>query len=143
MKYKEAEYLLYNYKAFKISVINLNNEISMLNSDLARDAQGIDYSREQLGGGGMQTSSVEQIAFKISGDIDDLTDKIEKLNFNVSRIEKSLEALSETEKNIITKRYFQGKEWLLIAAETNYHESSCRRIKNDAMRKIIIALFGQ
>ncbi|MGJ0848168.1 hypothetical protein ACR77J_15870 [Tissierella praeacuta] len=139
--YKETEYLLYNYKMFQISIKNMQNEIESLEKEDGTSA--INYSGVQTSPTNKFSSSTESTALSISERIDYLEHSIKRTKSKLDRIDKAIEGLTEKEKDIITKKYIEGKQWYVVAYNVSYSERQCRNIRTKAIKKIAIGIFGE
>lgn len=138
--YKETEYLLYNYKMLKINIENMKNDIELL--------------KEECGISGVNTDSISTSkTYKISSISEDTAlSNIEKIDFlernigrtekKVERVDRTLEGLTEEERSILINRYIEGKQWWQVASLVRYSERHCKRMRNEAIDKMIIGLFG-
>lgn len=138
--YKETEYLLYNYKMFQISIENMKKDIELL--------------KEECGVGSIETDSISiSKTYKISSISEDAAlsnmEKVEYLERSIARAEKkiekidrTLEGLTKEEKEILVSRYFEGKQWYVVAYKVGYSERHCKRLRNEAIEKMITGLFG-
>ncbi|RKD22442.1 phage transcriptional activator, RinA family [Caminicella sporogenes DSM 14501] len=137
--YKATEKFLYNYKFLKISIENMETELKELEPV---GATAINYENEKTGITYKINKTVENEALHIISQKEILKNRIEKTKRLVNRIEKALETLNDSERKIIEKRYFETKQWFEIAYEAKYSEFWCREIKNRAINKLAVALFG-
>lgn len=140
-KYKEVEYLLYNYDVFKVSIENIKKEIEYLEGDEAREIEGVSYEEERSKTNSI-SNIVENTMLGIAEKIHYLERKIERTNINIEKIDNAMTILTDIEKDIIKKKYFKGKQWYVVAYEVSYSERQCRYIKNRAIDKIILAING-
>ncbi|MBC8590624.1 hypothetical protein [Wansuia hejianensis] len=142
--YKETEYLLYNYKMLEISVENMKKEIEYLEKeDEARSISGISYDGFKTGPTFKINSIVEDTLLSISEKISYLEHSIRRMESRMKSINKSMEGLNELEKDILTKKYIEGKQWYVVAYDVKYSERQCRNIRNNAIEKLAIGIFGE
>lgn len=138
--YKETEYLLYNYEMFKISIENLKEKIEFLKQE--DGLKGIDYNKDKISPTYKFTSIVEDTVLSLSEKIHYLEHSIRRMQSKIEAIDRALEGLTKTEKDIIEKRYFEGKPWYVIAYELNYNERWCKELRRRAISKIAIGIYG-
>ncbi|WP_435382621.1 sigma factor-like helix-turn-helix DNA-binding protein [Clostridium omnivorum] len=60
----------------------------------------------------------------------------------IKKIDRALSSLSKDEYLIVTNYYIEGKHIYEFTHELGISESHCRRIKDRAINKIKIALYG-
>lgn len=74
--------------------------------------------------------------------LDDIEKQISQLLAKMKQVENWLEILSPIERKVIEMRCFaiRPARWRMIARETHYEESSCRKIFERALRKLEKAL---
>lgn len=138
--YRETEYLLYNYKMFEISIKNMETEIEFLKKE--DGSRGINYDSIPTSPTHKISSSTENMALSITEQIDYLEHSIRRMKSKIESIDKSIVGLTETEREIIKKKYIYGKQWYVVAYEVSYSERQCRNIRNTAIGKIAIGIFG-
>ncbi|MBZ4656496.1 MAG: putative sigma factor [Thermoanaerobacter sp.] len=138
--YRETEYFLYNYKMFEISIENLKREIEYLENE--DGVTGIDYSSEKISPTYKFSSITEDTVLAVSEKIHYLQRCIERIQSKIDSINRALEGLTEIEREIIEKRYFEGKPWYVIAYEVSYNERWCKELRRRAISKIAIGIHG-
>lgn len=138
--YKETEYLLYNYKMFKINIKNMESEIEYLKKD--DGMTGINYDGISTSSTNMINSITENTALSISEKIHFLERRICKENMTLEKIDRAIKGLTETERIIIEQRYIEGKQWWQVAYKANYGERHCKRLRSEAIGKMVIGIFG-
>lgn len=138
--YKQTEYLLYKYKMFKISIENMNKEIEFIRRE--DGSRGIGYDGISSSPTNQFSSATEDTALSNIEKIDYLEHSIRRIGNKIERIDRTLEGLTEEEKKIISGRYIEGHQWYIVAYEVGYSERHCKRLRNEAIEKIIIGLHG-
>jgi hypothetical protein len=138
--YKATEKFLYNYNSLKASVENMKQEIEEMDYC---EMSGIDYSREPTGKTYAFRSPTEDAAIRAADKKALLNGKINVLGNKLERIDRAIEALNKTEKQIIIERYMEGKQWWQVAYNAQYNERWCKEIRRRAVEKIAIGLFGE
>lgn len=66
----------------------------------------------------------------------------EKLQNKLDTIGILIDGLNETEKKVIQKRYIEGLRWWEVAYHANYSEIHCKRIRKEAINKLITGVYG-
>lgn len=138
--YKETEYLLYNYKMFQISIENMKRDIELLKEECGVsgvNTEGINTSKTYK-----VTSIAEETALSNAEKIEYLERSIARVEKKIEKIDRTLEGLTEEEKKILVNRYFEGKQWYVVAYKVGYSERHCKRLRNEAIEKMITGLFG-
>lgn len=138
--YKKTENLLYNYKTFKISILNMKEEIKNLKEE--DGVKAIIYNGNTSSPTNKFSSSTEDTAMYITEKIDYLERSIKRMQGNVDSIDKSLNGLTEKERDVIIERYIEGRQWWQVAYNINYSERQCRNFRKTAIIKITISIFG-
>lgn len=136
--YKATEKYLYNYNFLKVYKDNMKKEIDNMDYNPIKS-----MDLEYKGSSGYKGSTVESKVISIDEKKRELKKDIENLETKLTRIDKAIEILNDKERHIITKRYFESKQWWEIGTELKYNERHCRRIRNEAIDKISVALFGE
>lgn len=84
------------------------------------------------------------VRLDMKGHNDDITkplrdlyrEKLKKLIDGQLRIEKAIESLNPTERELMRQRYIDGAEWLDVAASIHYEWTQTHRIHARALNKI-------
>ena len=97
--------------------------------------KSFDYSKEKIKGGQKQDFSdtvdkIIDLENEINRDIDELTDKKNKMNDFIKSV------LSGNEYAVIQMRYFEELNWLEIAIKLNYTEINIYKIHGKALYKL-------
>lgn len=139
-KYKSVENLLYNYNMSKVNITNMELEIEYLkNND---GIKGLNYDGISTSPTNEIKSSTELSALGNMEKIQYLERMIQKAKLEIESIDRALGVLTYKERTMIELRYIKVMKWKSIENETNYAERHCRRIKNIAIKKMIIGIFG-
>lgn len=139
--YKETEYLLYNYKMFKISIENMNKEIEFIKKE--DGAKGISYDGIRTSPTHKFSSATEDTALSNIEKIDYLEHSIRKIENKIERIDRAIEGLTDSEKSVVLDKYLKGQQWYIVAYNVCYSERQCRNLRRSAIEKIAIGLFGE
>ncbi|EJE7236787.1 sigma-70 family RNA polymerase sigma factor [Clostridium botulinum] len=136
--YKKTEYMLYNYKQFKVEIKNILIEIE----DIENSYRGI---------GAMQYSDMPKahnINSAIEQEVEQKEKRIEHLNRLISkkeniikRIDNALEALTDRERKIIELRYFKNLTHFKVAEILEVDVSTIYRNKKEIINKLSSVMF--
>lgn len=136
--YALTEKYLYNYTALNINIENMRDEIKEIDYNSVGAA-----NFEYIGDAGYKGSNVENTVIKLEKKRSRLKRKILELENKLKRIDRSLEALDEVERKIIEQRYFDGKQWWIVAQDLRYSERWVKELRKRAIIKIAIGLWGE
>lgn len=136
--YSITEEYLKNYKPLKASIENMRKEIEDLDYYVASSP-----SLEYIGEKKYKQSSTENAVINIENKKKKIENNINSIESKLERIEKGIETLNETEKYVIVERYFEGRQWWVIAYKLKYSERWCKELRRRAVEKISISLFGE
>ena len=140
-KYEKVEELLKNYKMMKISIENMEQEIEYIKQS-EDGITGIDYNGINTSKTHKFSSMVEDAVLSRSEKIHYLERNIEYNKRQIEKMDKAMEGLSEIEAMIITERYMEGKQWWKVAYQAGYSERHCKRIRTNAIKKLIVGVYG-
>lgn len=140
-KYKETEYLLYNYKMLLISIENLKEDIILLKEECG--VRSIDTEKDNLSKTYKFSSIVENTALSSMEQIEYLEMMVKKMEGQIESLDKSLEGLTLEEKTILTEKYIEGKQWWQVAYKVGYGERHCKRLRTEAIKKMALGIFGE
>lgn len=94
----------------------------------------------------IEIENLEQriVSLEMKGHNDDITrplrnlyrEKLKKLIDGQLRIEKAIETLNPTERELMRMRYIDGAEWIDISATIHYEWAQTHRIHAKALNKI-------
>lgn len=113
LNYKKIEAMLYNYKKNKAKIKNISIEIEKINTDY-KGISSISYS-EKTGSTNKINSSVENEVIEKEKRISDLEKEKIFLQGEVSQIENALEVLTDSQREIVTLKYFNKLSYKVIA----------------------------
>lgn len=133
-KINEVESFLYNYKSIKLAIENLKMELEVMDETVI---SSIKYE-ETTGKTNKFNSNVEN---KLSRK-ELLEQRIKHMETKINQIDKSLEILPDTEREVIKNFYIEGKCYFQFCNELRLSERTSQRIKNRALNKVIISLYG-
>ena len=102
----------------------------------------IQYDKEKSSPTFKFNSETENTAINNIEKKDKLKNKIRETERRLERLERGIQALKGVEHSIISLRYIEGLGWREIAYKVNYSQRHCTRTKNNAIRKLSVALFG-
>lgn len=141
-KYEKVEELLKNYKMMKISIENMKQEIEYIKQN-EDGISGIDYDGVSTSKTYKFTSTVEDTVLSRSEKIHYLERNIAHNKRQIKKVDKAMEGLSDDERTIITGKYIEGNQWWQVAGVVGYSERHCKRIRNAAIKKLILGMFGE
>ncbi len=122
----------------KIYLIYLEKALELL--ELEYEISGINY--EKVGENNNISDITGEKAVKLIQKRQELELKIARKKNEIEHIEGVLSKLTETERTVITMWYIEYKPHWKIAQEVGYSVSQVKRIKKDAIEKIIVGLYG-
>lgn len=140
--YKLTEKLLYNYNMLKASIKNMKQEINELENDVVGPSS-ISYETEKTGKTYKTNRPTEETAIKNITYIDLLEKRIEMTQSKIERIDRSIEALNEVEKQVVRLRYIDSIQWFQIAYKLKYTERWCKHLRTQAIKKIAVGIYGE
>ena len=125
--FKKTENLLYNYT-------NIDAELEIIEFKLKDISVGAISYEERTAATNEIHSSVEDKTLKVL----ELQEKRKELLFKKELIEKALNLLDKTERELVEFRYFSLRKpsWLYVSMQLNLSEMSCLRIRNRVINKI-------
>jgi len=133
-KRKQVEEWLRDYKSIKASIKNLKEEYKLLEDTIS----AIDPSREALSKTNKFNSEVENVLIKLNA----LEDKIKRMENLINKIDSALNTLNSTEREVIKNRCIENKYYYQFTHLIYVSERTAKRIKQEALRKMVIAIFG-
>lgn len=133
--FKETEHTLYHYKDIDKEIEIINFKLENLNDDISVNA--ISYN-EKSSPTNKFNSSVENEVIKREEIISKLIAEKKSLEFNRKLISKSLELLSEEEREIVKLRYFSNprNSWNLIALKINASVDHCMKTRKKIINRL-------
>lgn len=141
-KYEKVEELLKNYKMMKISIENMKQEIEYIKQN-EDGISGIDYD-------GISTSKTHKFTSMVEDTVLSRSEKIHYLERNIAhnkrqikKVDKAMEGLSDDERTVIIGKYIEGKQWWQVAGMVRYSETHSKRIRRNAINKLIIGIYGK
>lgn len=133
--------MLYNYSNLATDLY-----IKQLELEHTKTNDGITSATyDDVGGvGGDNTSKVEKVGERNMMQAEELEETISGIRLNIDRINKVLEVLTDTEREVIEKRFINRdkKDWCIIADGLGYSVRQAQRIEKQALTKITSLLFG-
>lgn len=139
--YRATEKLLYNYKMLKVSIENMKAEIEELKKESG--ITGIDYKKEKTSETYKITQPTEEQSLRNITQEYLLRKRIEITQSKIDKIDRAINKLNEREKEIIKMFYIDGKQWYEIAFAVKYSERHCKRIRQQAIKKIAVGIYGE
>lgn len=139
--YKATESLLYNYQMYKISISNIEKEIEYLEEE--DGSKALSYDGISTSPTNKISSMTEETALAVVEKIEYLERIIERNTRKVESIDRALEGLTWIERVVIEQKYILGKQWWQVGAEACFSERHCKRIRTDAIRKMVVGIYGE
>lgn len=137
--YTKAESRLRNINMDRIYVESLKAKLELI--ELEYNVRGIAY--DGIGGGGGTSDVTGDTAINIMDNKQDIELKVKQKESEISHLDNILSCLTVTEEKIIKLYYIRYKPYWSIARDVDYSISQVKRIKKDAMLKIIRGLYGE
>ena len=137
-KEKEIRKQLERLGSNKVYIEYLERELQMLEEDYG--LQGIAY--DGIGGGSGTSDSTGDAAIRMNHIKNELENKKKKKENEIQHITDALGQLTELEFEIVQMFYIDRVQLCNIGSRVGYSLSQVRRIKNDSMIKLKIAMFG-
>lgn len=138
--YKATEKFLYNYNSLKASIENMKQGIEEMDY---REISAVHYEQEKTSETYTFHSITEDAAIHAADKKSLLEQRIKTTEGKLERIDRAIEALNDTERQVIVERYLNGKQWWQVAYSVRINERWCREIRRRAINKIAIGLFGE
>jgi DNA-directed RNA polymerase specialized sigma subunit len=138
--YKATEKFLYNYNSLKASIENMKQEIEELDY---REISAVNYEKEPTGKTYDFHSITEEAGIRAAEKKKLLEKRIKATQSKLERIDRAIKALNDTERQIITERYINGKQWWQVAYTVKFNERWCKELRRRAVQKVAIGLFGE
>lgn len=139
-KYSKVEELLRKYKMININIQNMTAEIEFLGKE--DGMVGISYDGIRVSETNEFRSATENIAIANMEKIHYLERLIEKAKLEIESIDRALEGLEEREKTVIIERYINSKQWWQVSGVVFLGERQCKRIRSEAIKKIVTGMYG-
>ena len=149
MKYSDYEQNVYrylrNYNWFKRQIKSIDIELKGLDERirLLGGLKGVSYDSTAVMGG-EKTSTVEQAAIQrdeLEQKAAILRENRERISTLIKRIDDALDALDETDREIVRMRYIDGFRWTQIAMKAPYSQRSCITHGQNAVKQIVALIF--
>lgn len=137
MRYKDIEGILYNYKIIKARIKNLKEDLKSLDDVYINRSRGPADGMPR--GSGISNPTAQTVEIIIEAK-EKIKDQIIKDKRKIDKIDAAMEALKTDEKEIIQARYIEGHFWADVAAECNYSVSHAKRIRTNAINKMLKVL---
>lgn len=139
---------LHSYNMFKVSIVNMQDELSLHQQELALNTSMpsvIAKYGDDPGGGTPELNKVEMAAWKrmqIEAECRSLDGDILRVKALLRRIDRAICQLTGEEQYLIKGHYFEDKEWMELGAKIYCTEKTARDKNTKAIRKIAVMLFG-
>lgn len=143
LKREELENKLRAYEVKKQKVGILHKKLNEVESDYVyRSNAGIDFKKDKVTHSSkVQTSgiagNIEDTAIKVIEEKERIENEIRHEKSQLTILEMALEALSETERDVIVNFYVKGKQWWQVSNVVKMSERACRCMRNKAINKLL------
>lgn len=128
---------LQEYTSIKASIKYLNESVE----DIAEAGMGICYDKEKISPTYKFSSGTENAVIRMEKA--DITNRIKSMCNIVKAIDNALTSLTETEKIVITNRCIKRQYYYQFCYQIGASERTAKRIKKDALKKMVIVIFGK
>ena len=140
-KYKKVEKLLSKYKMLNINIENMKAEIEFLKNE---DGQkGLNYDAISTSPTNEFKSATENTALANVEKAFYLERQIQKATLEIESVDRALEGLTHTERIVMVEKYIENKQWWQVASKACYSERHCKRIRMEAINRMIIGMYGE
>lgn len=133
MKIKEVERIIREYKKKKARIDILREELESLEAT-GVSALNFDYRPEKYEI--KKFKPTEDEAIKLNEIKDRLNKRILVLEKQIKIVEKSIDALSNIENEVIYNKLILGKPYWMVCADIHISERTAKRIKKSALEKL-------
>lgn len=138
---------LTRYKRFTTYVENVKADIADYEKQLAMTAAPkVPVLSPSGGGGGGENISQEEREYmkkeEIEAKIQRLKKDIAKIEPVLNRLSRSLDALNDTDRDIVTRRMIYNESWRMIASDNTVSEGYCRRRLPKIIETLASMMFG-
>lgn len=132
--------MLKDYRMMQINIINMEKEIEYLSEQ--DGITGIECGDGSGGSGGFK-SVTERTALRNIDEIEKLRGKIRLGNLEIETINRLLDGLTETERQIIKVKYIDGLPWWQVAYSVGYSEKHAQKIRRRSINKMVVGVYGK
>lgn len=127
---------LREYDGMKVNVNYLKESME----DIIEAGMGVDTTKDSICKTNKPSSIVENAAIQI-GDLN-ITRRIKSLTNTINAIDRALASLSEVEQVVIINRCMKERYYYQFVHKICYSERTARRIKINAIKKMVSFIFG-
>ena len=138
--YKQIEKLLGELRMYKKYIENCQLDIDYLKEESG--VKGISYDDTSTSSTNKINSIVEDVTLANIEKVEFLEREIQRHTNKVEKIESTLEELTSIQRKVIEMFYIEDKLWWQVASEVGYSEVTCRRIRSEGIKKLIVGMFG-
>lgn len=143
---KEVETLLRKYNVTKVYIENLHAELeeyqTQLNLTAAPKVPSLSFAP---GSNGEMLSQEEKSMCekeKIEEQQKNIQEELNKIEPVIKRLDRSIEALSYTDRTIVVERFINGASWMRIADMLHLSEPAVRKRSVRVLEKVSMMMFG-
>lgn len=138
-KYTKLEKTLRNLEMDKMYLESLEKDLKIL--ELEYSIKGVNF--DSIGGGCGISDTTATTAIRLADRKQELELRIARKKNELEHLENVLKCLTETEYKVIILFYVKYKPFWVIAREVDYSITQVKRIKKDAMNRIMRGMYGE
>lgn len=137
---RHTEKTLRSYKQLKANIKILEKENKMLASMIAT-LPAIEYDSIKVQSSGLGNPT-EKDALKLIERRLKVKNELENTKHMIFKIDTAMSSLDEIHRRVVQMSFIEGKSWVSMSMKLDYSERQLRRIRDVAVYKVTIALFG-
>lgn len=137
--YNKIENRLRNLELDKLYLCNLEKDLKLL--ELEYEITGVSY--DGIGGSGGNSDTTGDKAANIAEKKKRIELRMARHKKEIEHIESALNCLTETEYTVVTMFYCRYKPLWYISREVDFSISQVKRIKKDAMTRLVRGVYGE
>lgn len=119
----------------------MQEEIEFIQNDYG--IQGISYDGIATSPTHKFSSSVENTALSKSEKIHYLECQIENMQRDIDMVDRTLKGLTQLERDVVTEKYINSKQWWQVGSKVRFSESWCKKIRKRAIDKMVVGVYGR
>lgn len=130
---------LKNYKKVEQAMQDTAREMERVKAEIAAAGDPRTSKLGSTGGGYHLLNDVESRADRrerLAARYHELDRNQKQMALYLRRVDRALSILSEQEREIVRKKYMDGKTWVAVAMSAGYSEQGCRRVAWRALERI-------
>lgn len=123
---------------FKINIRNIESEIEFIKNDIG--VNGVDYTGISVSPTNVIKSATETKALRMIEEVERLEKEVSVNQKVIDKIDRTINCLERTERIIVEEKYINSLQWWQVACKVGYGERQCRRIRNNAINKLVVGV---